>query len=93
MRFFREVNERAYEPWASGSEQRTAFVCECSNLGCRAPVFLSGDEYRLIRENPEHYIVVLDHIDPTNELVTASTGGYAVVACIEDRVVAVAGVD
>src|SRR5215475_1745727 len=65
MYFFREANERTQRLEASWrSEQRIAFVCECSNLGCRAPLYLTVEEFRQVREQPGHFIIVADHIDP-----------------------------
>src|SRR5262249_16928316 len=84
MDFFRQVNERTQQ--AEGhwlSEQSIAFVCECANLGCRAPVYLPGEEFRRVREIDGQYIIVGDHIDPNGERVVVVTGDHAVVTQID----------
>jgi len=84
MYFFREANERIQQPggdWRSA--QRLVFVCECSNLGCRAPVYLTLEEFRLVRETPGQFIVVPDHIHPIDERVVALTSSHAVVTSVD----------
>jgi hypothetical protein len=75
--FFREVNRHTGLDGAS--DKLLALVCACSELGSRAPLDLTVDEFQLVRETPEHSIVVPDHIDSEYERVVGLTGRYAVV--------------
>ena len=84
MDFFRQVNERTQQ--AEGrwlSEQRIAFVCECANLGCRATVYLTVEEFRRVREIDGQYVIVGGHIDPNGERVVVVTRHHAVVTHID----------
>jgi hypothetical protein len=84
MQFFREVNERTQQLEADlHSEQRIAFVCECGNLGCRAPVYLTVEEFRSVREVSGHFVVIPGHVDPKGDRVVGLTDHHAVVAAVD----------
>jgi hypothetical protein len=79
--FFRALNERTHELEAEWlTSEPVAFVCECSELGCRAPVYLTVGEFREIRDRAGVYVAVPDHVDHGRERVVESTARYAVVA-------------
>ena len=81
---FREVNDRIHEleaSWISG--EPIAFVCECSELGCMAPVYLTVDEFRQVRAEPDRFVALPVHVDPEHEQVVARTERYVVVMPIE----------
>jgi hypothetical protein len=49
--FFRALNERTHDLEAEWlTSEPVAFVCECSELGCRAPVYLTVDDFREVRD-------------------------------------------
>jgi len=77
---FRAMNERI-EELESGweSEQPLAFVCECSNPACTAPVYLTLAEYRAVRIDALQFFVLPDHVDPEVETAVQATDRYAVV--------------
>ena len=84
MELFRDVNERisSFEAdWLS--REPIAFVCECAELGCRAPVYLTVDEFRKVRSMPGHFVTLPEHVHYQDEDVVMSAGRYAVVAEIE----------
>jgi hypothetical protein len=84
MRFFRDVNEGTERiERMFTSDQRIAFTCECSELGCRAPVYLTAEEFRLVRAIPGHYVVVPDHVNAAFDRVVGVAGDYVVVANVE----------
>jgi hypothetical protein len=59
---------------------RVDFVCECSEVECRAEVSLTIDEYEFIRRNGRRFVVRLGHIDEESErLLVEEPGRFAVV--------------
>jgi hypothetical protein len=79
-RAFRAMNERIEELEAGWrSDEPLAFVCECSDVGCTTAVYLTLDEYRLVRAKPLQFFVVPDHVDLDVERVVRTTDRYSVV--------------
>jgi hypothetical protein len=77
---FRSMNERIEELEAGWqSDEPLAFVCECSDAGCTAPVYLTLDEYRAVRAKELQFFVVPDHVDLAVERVVRATDRYSVV--------------
>ncbi len=75
----REVNERRTAR-AENPSTRIDFVCECSDVECRAEVSLTIDEYEFIRMNGRRFVVRLGHIDHESErLLIEEPGRFAVV--------------
>jgi hypothetical protein len=80
---FREVNERL-----DGINHAFAlilhsgvFVCECADLHCIAPVYLSPSTYETLRQHPRRFLVFPDddHVWPDVERVVERTEDYWVV--------------
>lgn len=74
----REVNERIGD--LAPSAMFPEFVCECPNLGCRALLPLTVEEYEGIRAKPNTFIVAAGHEVPEVERVIDTTDRYLVVA-------------
>ena len=84
VRFFREVNERIRELEAHWvSSEPIGFICECTALGCCAPVYLTVDEFLEVRTTVGHFIARPDHLDPANERVLHATDRYVVLTQVE----------
>jgi hypothetical protein len=72
--------ERAPHGAAQNPAGRVDFVCECSEVECRAEVSLTIDEYEFIRRNGRRFVVRLGHIDEESErLLVEEPGRFAVV--------------
>jgi hypothetical protein len=77
---FRQVNERIAEVNESlGRDERTAFLCECGDDDCTAPVTLTLAEYEEIRSNPTRFVVAHGHGTIDVERVVEQTDRYSVV--------------
>jgi hypothetical protein len=77
---FRAMNQRIEELEAGWeSAEPLAFVCECSDPGCTAPVYLALDEYQAVRAHPLRFFVVPTHVDLAVERVVRETDRYTVV--------------
>jgi len=62
--------------------KRSAFVCECGNIGCNALVELHLTEYEAVREDFDRFLVIPGHeVDGVDEVVERRDG-YVVVAKI-----------
>src|SRR5262245_14001904 len=59
------------------------FVCECAEVGCAAPVYLTADEFRDLRSRPGHYVTIPGHVRAVGERVVVSTRRYWVVTEVE----------
>ena len=88
--FFREINERiagfsglAEEFGSPDGEE--SFVCECWRLDCAERIAVSVDDYRRVRSDPETYIVLRDHADPTIDDVIEQRGSAVIVRKRVDR--------
>ena len=82
--FFRDVNERISlleAKWLV--REPIGFVCECANLGCRAPIYVTVAEFREIRRIPGRAITLPGHTDTQHDRFIWSTPRYAVVEPIE----------
>ena len=74
----REVNERIAE--LAPSAIYPAFVCECPDLGCRAMLPMTLEEYERIRATSNSFVVAAGHEVPAVERVVDATDRYLVVA-------------
>jgi hypothetical protein len=75
---FREVNERIDEVHQRGA---TTFrvVCECGDASCKEMLEVTSDEYRNVRAQPTHFIVIPGHEILDVEAVIESTANFNVV--------------
>jgi hypothetical protein len=85
---FREVNQRIEQAGARWQPQEhLGFVCECSETGCRATVYLTVTEFREIRRMPGRYVTVTGHpFDEIHERAVLVTDRYTVVESLEEPV-------
>ena len=74
----RELNESAAA--ATGSDH--AFQCECGDDLCRRLIALTAVEYALVRANPTHFAIALDHENPESEQVIAQNERFAMVTTV-----------
>jgi hypothetical protein len=75
---FREVNERIDEVQ---ERPATTFrvVCECGDASCKEMLEIMSAEYRKVRAQPTHFIVIPGHEIPDVETVVESTADFYVV--------------
>ena len=81
-RLFREVNERIAEVTErvpEVDESDADFYCECASRACLERIRLTVDEYRAVRSDTRHFIVVPGHELPKNERVVRREVDYLVV--------------
>lgn len=77
---FREVNEALQSGrWPTSDEPRSAFRCECAQLGCSRLIELSTAEYERIRAHPRWFFIDSEHAVELAETVVERHGGYVVV--------------
>jgi hypothetical protein len=57
------VNERLEQTAAelSFGEERTPYLCECEDRGCRQVILLTRQEYEAARAQPRTFVVVPGH--------------------------------
>ena len=82
-RILRAVNDgiRDLEESFGGAGQgyRASFVCECARLGCSSVTSATIEEYETVRERPNQFLVLPDHVDPELERVVRKTDRFVVV--------------
>jgi hypothetical protein len=80
---FRDVNERIAESTARADENRTEFVCECSDSNCteRVPVTLS--EYESVRKQSTTFLLAPGHAEPEIERVVSDRGRFHIVEKVQ----------
>jgi len=78
---FRRVNEQILEleEGAGDRDRLCEFICECSKLGCSTTVRVNLEEYRGVRREPTHFLVIHDHVDPNYEQIVTVTERFTVV--------------
>lgn len=74
---FRSVNDEI-EDLAHGGGARD-FVCECADATCEDTIRLTREEYRSIRSQPKHYVIVPGHEVPEIEEVVERKPDHFVV--------------
>jgi hypothetical protein len=74
---FRTVNEEIDS--LRGQGDGNAYVCECADVACSATIRLPHDEYRRIRSQRNHFVVVPGHELPEIERIVERTDNYLVV--------------
>jgi len=75
---FREVNERIHDLRASRTGG-TSYICECANAECFETLTLDDTDYRGLRADPTHFIVVPGHELDGLEHVVRRTPTYLIV--------------
>jgi hypothetical protein len=73
----REVNERIEK--LAPSAMYIEFTCECLQISCTAPVFLSVDEYEEVRSVATCFVVLPAHVDEEVERIVTRRERYWVV--------------
>jgi hypothetical protein len=73
---FRAVNEEIDELSRNGT---SPYVCECAQVSCTETIQLTRVEYRRIRSQAGHYVIVPGHEMPEIEDVVELAGDHAVV--------------
>jgi hypothetical protein len=60
---FRDANERVEQQLGELTleEGRSPFLCECEEIGCRAMIRLTREEYEGVRSRPNRFVVVPGH--------------------------------
>jgi hypothetical protein len=78
---FREVNEKLRElnQAFSNLTETYAIACECADTSCVKTLHIGMQEYLDVREHPERFVVLRDHVHLDVERVVASLDGYVVV--------------
>ena len=77
---FRRANQRLQERVRdrAGVEQRVPFLCECADEECTAPVNLTLDEYKDVRDHRTLFLIVPGHATVAGEDVITENERYAV---------------
>ena len=73
---FRAENEASLA--ALAGREPDAFVCECSDAGCRETIRLTRAEYEAVRREPTYFLIALDHENPEIDRVVVEHDDYAV---------------
>jgi hypothetical protein len=83
---FRAVNEKLRELNQAFSHvtETYAVACECADTTCVDTLYIGMDEYVTVREHPNRFVVLKDHVYPDVERTIAQNNGYAIVEKIVD---------
>jgi hypothetical protein len=78
---FRSVNEKleGVNEMFGSLTNTYAVLCECADTDCVEQIEVTVEEYRAVREQPDHFIVAVGHGHPEHEQVVKSGDGYQVV--------------
>lgn len=78
---FRALNEKleALNEAFVGSAETFVIVCECGDLSCAEQIDLTPGEYRRVRVEPTHFVIVPGHEVVSTEHVIARHKTYEVV--------------
>jgi hypothetical protein len=78
---FRAVNEqlRSGEPLLEAAGTMHVVTCECADLGCIETLEIAREQYAHVREDPRHFVVLVDHVIPEVERVVEEHPGFIVV--------------
>jgi hypothetical protein len=64
----RSLNERQAE-WMGGREAMPGFRCECWQIECSERIPLSGEDWRMVRAEPNRFAVAPEHVAENFEAV------------------------
>jgi hypothetical protein len=78
---FRAANERFDQalPSAISDDRSIPFLCECASVECASRVDVSRGDWRSISEQPNHYLLVPEHLLSEGEEIVGYLGEYEVV--------------
>jgi 5-bromo-4-chloroindolyl phosphate hydrolysis protein len=78
---FRAVNEKLRELNEAFSEvsETYAIACECADVSCVQTLHIVMQDYVDVREHPNRFVVLKDHVYLDAERVIAQNDGYMVV--------------
>ena len=71
----RSLNERHAE-WAGGREAMPNFRCECWQQDCTERIPLSGEDWKMVRAEPNRFAVAPDHVAENFEAVVTAFPGF-----------------
>ena len=78
---FREVNERVDELTRGFGvdDEPLELLCECGDPTCAERIAMAPGDYRELRSEPTHFVVIPGHEAPDVEIVVGRRERYAVV--------------
>jgi hypothetical protein len=80
QRLFRTANERLEERVeAYGVVESVPFLCECADAACLGQIDLSLDDYRVVRAEPNRFVILPGHAMVEGEKVIGDNVRYHVV--------------
>jgi hypothetical protein len=59
--------------------ESSTISCECADVICVEMLEINPDEYRAVRAEPRHFVVLAGHVYPEVETVVRESDGYVVV--------------
>ena len=71
----RSLNERHAE-WVAGREARPSFRCECWQQDCTERIPLSGEEWKMVRAEPNRFAVAPEHVAERFEAVVKRSPNF-----------------
>jgi hypothetical protein len=74
----RSLNE-AHAKWAGGQLPMAGFRCECWHAECTERLPLSGEDWKLVRAEPNRFAVAPDHVVEDLEVVVEEFAHFWVV--------------
>lgn len=78
---FRAVNEKLVELNEAFSTvtETYAIACECADTKCVETLHILMNDYLAVREDPNRFVVISQHVLPDVERVVSTYDGYSVV--------------
>lgn len=79
---FREMNEwtkQALDERPGAERTMDAYLCECSDSTCAAPINLTRSEYEAVRASAVRFAIAVDHEDPAIDHVLSENTRFATV--------------
>ena len=77
---YRLVNDRILDVNDSfGEWDHAVFLCECGNPSCETTVEMTGSEYGAVRARPTHFLIAVDHLEPTVDQLVSKVDRFWVV--------------
>ena len=71
----RSLNARRAE-WVSGRDEMTGFRCECWRGDCPERILLSGEDWKMVRAEPNRFAVAPGHVAEDLETVVQEFSGF-----------------
>jgi hypothetical protein len=80
QRLFRTANERLEERVETyGVSDGIPFLCECAEVECLGKIDLSLVDYRLVRAEPNRFVILPGHAMIEGETLVQDNGHYQIV--------------